>query len=166
MLGGVVLTVGNKTVGVNQYMLGIQRNGCYIFVGLLTALSVVQGAKVVKLEPLPTDTVFNRTPEIKAAARACVAYYGERASRVFFLHNRKAGGTTVRKWLGEQQLCQKRFTAFVEESVVFNVSRLSEPGTVFITALREPVSRILSSYRFEGQGSFEEWVLKVCGFRW
>jgi hypothetical protein len=113
------------------------------------------------MDQLPTEEVFERTPEVKAHARACVATHGEKGSRVLFLHNRKAGGTTVRKWLGEQQLCHGRFTAFVEESYVMNVTRLREPGTVFITALREPVSRVVSSYKFEGEGTFAEWVEKV-----
>jgi hypothetical protein len=83
-----------------------------------------------------------------------------RSDRVFFIHNRKAGGTTVRHFLGEQQHCRspQLFRGFVEESTVFNVTRLKEPGTVFITVLREP---IISSYHFEGKGSFGEWVAAV-----
>ena len=68
---------------------------------------------------------------------------------------------TLRHWLGKQQICHHRFTAFVEESSVFNVSRLAEPGTIFITALRDPLSRIVSSYIFEGSGSFSQWVSDV-----
>jgi hypothetical protein len=90
-----------------------------------------------------------------------VAHYGNKGARAVFLHNRKAGGTTIRKWLGHQQLCEKRFIGFVEEAMVFNVSRLAENGTVFVTALRDPISRIFSSYKFEGEGSFSFWVEKV-----
>jgi hypothetical protein len=72
------------------------------------------------------------------------------------VHNRKAGGTTVRKWLGDQQICHNRFTSFVEESTVLNVSLLAAPGTVFVTAFRDPVGRIMSSYKFEGEGTFAE----------
>jgi len=43
----------------------------------------------------------------------------------------------VRKWLGHQQIFQGRFTGFVEEATVFNVSRLCEQGTLFVTALRD-----------------------------
>jgi hypothetical protein len=58
-------------------------------------------------------------------------------------------------------VCHKRFVGFVEESQIFNVSRLREPGTLFVTVLRDPIERILSSYAFEGQGTFDEWILKV-----
>jgi len=132
--------------------------------GFMLALTIPFSKASIRkfeLEAMPTDEVFERTPAMKLEARSCVEAYGDKAARVLFLHNRKAGGTTVRKWLGEQQLCAKKFTAFVEESNVMNVSRLREPGTIFVTALREPLSRIVSSYNFEGEGSFAEWVLKV-----
>ncbi len=46
------------------------------------------------------------------------------SSQVYFLHNRKAGGTAVRMWLGDQQICHNVFVGFVEEGLVFNASRL------------------------------------------
>ena len=58
-------------------------------------------------------------------------------------------------------ICQRRFTAFVEEAQVFNVSRLDAPGTLFVTALRDPVRRIKSSYKFEGEGTFADYVHKL-----
>jgi len=113
------------------------------------------------LESLPDFPVPVRSAQAKALARSCVHFHGENGARVYFLHNRKAGGTTVRKWLGYQQICQGRFTGFVEEATVFNVSRLCEQGTLFVTALRDPVSRIKSSYKFEGEGTFAQWLVKV-----
>lgn len=82
---------------------------------------------------LPTFAVPLRDARVKAKARACVSTYGDKAARSIFLHNRKAGGTTIRKWLGHQQICQHHFIGFVEEAMVMNVSRLSEKGTVFVT---------------------------------
>lgn len=97
----------------------------------------------------------------KTTARACVTTFGSQGARIIFLHNRKAGGTTMRRWLGQQQICHQRFVAFVEESNVFDATLLAERGTLFISVIRAPISRILSSYRFEGQGSFPEWAAKV-----
>ncbi len=63
-------------------------------------------------------TVPVRTPEDKEEARNCVGF-GQESSRIYFFHNRKAGGTAIRSFLGEQQICRHRFTAFVEVSTGF-----------------------------------------------
>ena len=88
-----------------------------------------------------------------------------RSDRVFFIHNRKAGGTTVRHFLGEQQHCRspQLFRGFVEESTVFNVTRLKEPGTVFITVLREPISRIIRTIILKERGHSENGLLRYKG---
>ena len=112
--------------------------------------------KYLPCEAIPTSPVPQRDAAAKQLARACVATHGHLGARAYFVHNRKAGGTTVRKWLGDQQICHNRFTSFVEESTVLNVSLLAAPGTVFVTAFRDPVGRIMSSYKFEGEGTFAE----------
>jgi hypothetical protein len=117
-------------------------------------------------EATPTSPVPHRDAAAKQTARACVASHGRLGARAYFVHNRKAGGTTVRKWLGDQQICHDRFTSFVEESMVFNVSRLAEPGTVFLTAVRDPVGRILSSYKFEGEGTFAQVCFETLRMGW
>jgi|MDSY01.1.fsa_nt_gb hypothetical protein len=72
----------------------------------------------------------------------------------------------MRHWLGVQQICHHSFAAFVEESNVLNVTRFAEPGTIFVTALREPIARIMSSFVFEGSTkSFGAWVDEVSGER-
>ena len=111
-----------------------------------------------ELAPFPTSEVPRRSEERREAARRCVLAHGNRGARAFFIHNRKAGGTTIRKWLGGHQLCHNRFLGFVNEAEVMNVTRLAENGTLFVTALRRPVERILSSYKFEGEGPFSKYV--------
>ena len=65
---------------------------------------------------------------------------------IHYLHMRKAGGTTIRMALSNSS------RLFISEGFTFNVSCLAEAGSmVHLTNLREPVSRIVSQFYYEGQ---------------
>lgn len=71
------------------------------------------------------------------------------STRVFAVHIRKAGGTTLRSWLGSL-MCKNKFNGYVQEGRIMDITRLSARGTFFVTILRDPVERIWSSYLYEG----------------
>ena len=89
-------------------------------------------------------------------------------TRLVFIHARKAGGTTTRQYLAMKQCDRGRrgdgggagsggdgiahkFAGFLSEGELVNVTRLTEPATLWLTTLREPTSRVISSYFFEGR---------------
>ena len=79
-----------------------------------------------------------------------------RRTRLVFVHARKAGGTTTRQWLASKQCGRQgesppKFTGFLSEGELVNVTRLSSPGTLWLTTMREPVARVVSQYFFEGR---------------
>ncbi len=70
---------------------------------------------------------------------------------IFLYHTRKAGGSTMRRWLrrvaNKHNLTLKVQEGYpLQESDFHNKSR-----TLYITTLRDPVERAISSYYFEGQ---------------
>jgi hypothetical protein len=65
---------------------------------------------------------------------------------IHFLHMRKAGGTTIRTALSNSS------RLFISEGFTLNVSCLAGAGSmVHLTNLRDPVSRIVSHFYYEGQ---------------
>ena len=100
--------------------------------------------------------IVERDAEAKALARSCMRK-DPGHTRLVFVHARKAGGTTTRQWLALKQ-CDHgphrggaKFSGFLSEGEIVNVTRLAEPATIWLTTLREPVSRVISSYFFEGR---------------
>lgn len=82
-------------------------------------------------------------------ARYCVA---SRIGRLYYQHLRKAGGTSMRSYLGSARCdFQPALPGLVQEMYAFNLQLLNEPGTLLVTALRHPVARVVSSYFFEGR---------------
>jgi hypothetical protein len=66
----------------------------------------------------------------------------------FFYHTRKAGGTTIHDWLTD--LSGQWHVQYLElEGKSLNPSLLDENGVLSITALRDPIERILSLYWYE-----------------
>jgi hypothetical protein len=94
---------------------------------------------------------------------------------IFLYHSRKAGGSTLRRLL--QQVAQKHNVSFItKEGVVLEEEDMHQNQTLFVTSLRDPIDRIISSYWFEGRWpmkfpeenktlatalSFDEWF-DVC----
>jgi len=74
----------------------------------------------------------------------------ESCERLFFLHMRKAGGTSLRALLGEA--AQRQGLDFdAQEGGVLDFARLGGRNTFSVTCLREPVDRICSLYNFMGR---------------
>ena len=91
-----------------------------------------------------------RDDRAQACAQAC-------ENRTLYLkHLRKAGGTSLRLMFGEF-VCRARRElaerALVNEARPFDVAMLGARASapVFVTCMREPIARILSSYWFEGR---------------
>ena len=124
---------------------------------------------------MPTPYYYH-SPEQKACAHKCrTSGHG----RVFFQHMRKAGGTTMRRWM-QHEKCMKAdsFEGVVQERKPFNITLFREPGMLYMTALRHPVNRIVSAYFFEGRWkqkdhrrrsedavSMKDWFKHVSGER-
>lgn len=78
-------------------------------------------------------------------------------------HLRKAGGTNLRYWMGIEVAertrlanssnpeAPKPISVYIQERMLFRHIMFSEHGTRYITAIRHPVARALSSYFFEGR---------------
>jgi len=77
--------------------------------------------------------------------------YNGKYNKIYYQHSRKAAGTTLAFWLA----CVAKYhnmTFETDEDWSFQRYRLDkEPNTFFVTSLREPISRILSSYKYEGR---------------
>ena len=91
-----------------------------------------------------------------ADAMACAAACLERGHGMVFLkHLRKAGGTSLRLFIGGK-VCKSREAwhghAVVDEGYPVLPEMLAvRTPTIFITCLRDPIERIISSYWFEGR---------------
>ena len=110
---------------------------------------------------------FNSSVARSASGREAAAHLarGEAAAHdmanggLFFQHVRKAGGTSVRDFL--KHVGQLRnMTVFEQEWGAFPASCIGmRADTYFVTAVREPVSRIVSEFDYAGGGA----GLKVTG---
>lgn len=77
-----------------------------------------------------------------------------RLSSVYFLHMRKAGGSSVRHNVA--QPFRNRFRH--EEYAPINMTALRDKNTLLVTVLRDPIDRIISQYQFEGfAGGVHKW---------
>ena len=73
-------------------------------------------------------------------------------NRIYLHHFRRAGGTSLRFYC-EQLTTEKGWQCEVEEGHALDFERhfTTSPPTLHITCLRDPITRIKSSYRFEGR---------------
>ena len=95
---------------------------------------------------------------------------------IFHFHTRKAGGTTLRRWLNQIG------TTRSVEGYNFDPQTVKK-GAIMVTSIRNPVDRLWSSYKYEGRWdlrapnftdhgtSFASWLEKtssnICGrFTW
>jgi hypothetical protein len=72
-----------------------------------------------------------------------------RYTSIFFYHTRKAGGSTMRKWL--KQVANKHNLTFVAKEGHLLQDDDFCNSTLYVTILRDPVDRAISSYWFEGR---------------
>lgn len=70
---------------------------------------------------------------------------------IFLYHTRKAGGSTLRVWL--EKVARKHNLAFVVEegTILSQQNPVFRDRTLYITALRDPVERVVSLYWYEGR---------------
>lgn len=74
------------------------------------------------------------------------------ALTAFLYHMRKAGGTSLRRYLAEWAAHTGRSVDVVEGLTLGSTTPfLFETETVHLTSLREPIARLKSAYRFEGR---------------
>jgi len=76
-------------------------------------------------------------------------FHSNRYDTIFFYHTRKSGGTTIRDWL--KRVANKYdLQLIVKEGHVVR-DEIFNNHTVYITILRDPIERSISSYWFEGR---------------
>ena len=114
-----------------------------------TQLTKVQPTGRLQMTVETMDSCTNHTPHDK---HACVEY-------MYFFHVRKAGGTTLQK-LVNRAVHRANITRIAEEGVKFDHVKFKDERALFVTSLRDPLTRIRSAYEFEGytKGSILEWV--------
>ena len=73
---------------------------------------------------------------------------------LYFRHMRKAGGSTVRRFFERNLKLQNKYNSFIAmEWGVFPVPCFEiSSSTIFVTALRNPVERAFSEFRYGGAG--------------
>jgi hypothetical protein len=89
-----------------------------------------------------------RNESVKELAQQCV-HAGQ--GGIYIKHFRKAGGTALKTAIFKE-VCHRGIQAYSSELPFFNPETFEVMGTsIFITAMRNPVDRILSMYWFEGR---------------
>lgn len=89
------------------------------------------------------------TTSFRQACNPSFLDQNRRINRIFFAHMRKAGGTTIRKYL--QRVAKKYELDFVVKEGTPADMPHPNSTTFYVTNLREPVSRLVSNYKYEGR---------------
>lgn len=74
-------------------------------------------------------------------------------SYLHFHHMRKAGGSSIRTLLvnmSKIEATEHRLHISQSEGLTFNTTCFEERPQVFLTSIRDPIDRIVSSYKYEG----------------
>jgi len=90
------------------------------------------------------------TEPLKTTSPACrprFLSHGHKIRRIFFLHMRKAGGTTIRFYL--KKVAQVYNLTFVAAEGSKTVEAPMDNNTLYVTNLREPVARAISHYKYD-----------------
>jgi hypothetical protein len=92
-----------------------------------------------------------RTDSMKENAQGCLS---QGQGRFLFLHMRKAGGTSIRECIRSLSYAYPKLLvghAYHSEGSTFKLTCLEAgENTVLVTCMRDPISRIISSYSYEG----------------
>jgi hypothetical protein len=94
---------------------------------------------------------------------ACRPSFGDKKniSRIYFSHTRKAGGSTIAKFL-------ENIATTKQWELVVNEAREQESpdrdDTLYIVNLRDPIERIISDYKYEGRWDCKQLVYNETEF--
>eukprot|EP00040_Diaphanoeca_grandis_P017431 m.90799 g.90799 ORF g.90799 m.90799 type:complete len:401 (-) comp26430_c0_seq2:148-1350(-) len=101
------------------------------------------------------------TTKLRGPAKLA-ALVGKPNVTIYFLHNRKASGTTIHFWLAAVAKANGWSLLRLEgNSVSLEILEEMQQVGVVITTLRGPVSRIISSYKYEGR-----YKLRTLHYAW
>jgi hypothetical protein len=130
-----------------------------------SSLSVVSPysltAKTLSVETLSTKTTWlPPAATVTPASPVCRPSFKRTADNgaitsLYFAHTRKAGGTTLKKFF--QYVARKKGWQF-NSAEGRPSERPRRPDKFYVTHLRRPVDRVLSSYKYEGRWSCHHMV--------
>lgn len=89
-----------------------------------------------------------RAPQLRQRAQRAAAT-GQGKLQMMLYHVRKAGGTSLRTVLVNSASKRPGVSFRMLEGLSMDLSAFHHPSSVFITHLREPISRIASSFRYD-----------------
>lgn len=99
---------------------------------------------------LQTIEELQQEPDYAKISPACRPRFlsnGHKINRIFFLHMRKAGGTTIRRYLLK---VAKHYNITFEVAEGYKTRQLTmDANTLYVTNLREPVARVISNYKYD-----------------
>ena len=78
-------------------------------------------------------------------------------TRIYFYHVRKAGGTMLRKYLKKVALTHN-IQLQIQENKYAREEIGSQPGTMYVTNLRDPVERSISHFKYEGRWNCRQMI--------
>jgi hypothetical protein len=123
---------------------------------IIVAIST-QEASIPKHSEYPPLPANERPHEFKSPV--CFPSYGthRRAiSRIFFMHMRKAGGSTIHMYLKKVAKKWNLQLDVAEGTVIESPGNRSD--TLYVTHLREPIARVISHFKYEARWPCEELV--------
>ncbi len=138
------------------------------FIVQLWALAIVTTTTTTTNHNLrPSSKQMRNRPETLLFSPACIPHHkvatairnstGEITwskslpfTRIYFYHVRKAGGTMLRKYLKKVAQTHNIHLQIQENKYAREVVG-SHPGTMYVTNMRDPVSRSISHFKYEGR---------------
>jgi hypothetical protein len=88
---------------------------------------------------------------------------GHKINRIFFLHMRKAGGTTIRRYLLK---VAKHYNLTFEAREGKQTREIPmDANTLYVTNVREPVERAISNYKYDLRWDCKQLVNKASNYK-
>mmetsp|Transcript_22460 Transcript_22460/g.32195 ORF Transcript_22460/g.32195 Transcript_22460/m.32195 type:complete len:256 (+) Transcript_22460:213-980(+) len=115
--------------------------------------TAVQNSTMRDNAPFHSSTVPNSPKSTtQQLSPACYPSFGgkKNITRIYFSHTRKAAGTTIKYFL--RSVATKLGWEF-ESNEAYLQEHPNRMDTLYVVNIREPISRIISSYKFEGRWS-------------